>query len=308
MLLMSTCIVSGCQQEQIAKEEYMYFLFATPLEDHQTWQKAKQGFLKACDVYHLKCDWKGPIGINTEQMEEVIRVGIAQRASAIITQGVVDEALLDEAQKENIPVMLVDSDMPNSSRFAYIGKNFNEQAKMILQDVEKAYGKEKKLYVAIQVAELDFAIAQQQIEEVEAVFSTHPGGYEIVSITQSKSDNVYAKQQWDAVMAEENTINVALNFAGESAAPCYEAAQKYDRRDEMLIYGVDEIDEIIDLVRDGSINGSIVVSFYDYGYESVKLLYDYVKNGQQPQAKENDAKLILVTKDNVDTYSEELTR
>lgn len=78
---------------------------------------------------------------------------------------------------------------------------------MLLEDTNPARERMKHLVVAIQVAELGFQIAKDQIAAVEEVFSAHRGGYEIVSVSQSKSDNVRAKQEWDGVMAEHADIN-----------------------------------------------------------------------------------------------------
>ena len=103
----------------------------------------------------------------------------------------------------------------------------------------------------------------------------------IVSISESKSDNVRAKKEWDSVMEEHQDINVAINFAGESASSCYEAATKYNIREQMLIYGVDEMDETIQLITEKKINGSIVVSFYDYCYQRVAMLTAKIKNKYQ---------------------------
>lgn len=305
LLCMLLCI-AACSTEKHQKENRYYFLFATPLKEHKIWLEAEKGFRDACALYHLNCDWEGPTTIDTEKMKQVIETGIMQKADAIITQGVVSDALLKKANKKKIPVMLVDSDMPDSERFGYIGKDFKKQATLLLNDVEKQFGKQRPLKIAIQVAEKDFNIAKQQIAQVEAIFAQHAGGYRIISVSESKSDNVRAKKEWDRVMEEHQDINVAINFAGESASSCYEAATKHAIREQMLIYGVDEMDETIQLIKEKKINGSIVVSFYDYGYQSVEMLYEKIK-GRQPLASSiHYAKLILVTTDNVDTYKKEL--
>ena len=57
-------------------------------------------------------------------------------------------------------------------------------------------------------------------------------------------------------------INVAINFAGESAVSCNEVANQLNVRDSMLIYGVDDMPETIELIKDGQIDGSVVTSFY----------------------------------------------
>lgn len=294
----------SCSKEPVSKE-HIYFLFATPLAEHESWLKAKRGFDDACSTYDIQCSWEGPTGIDTERMEEVIQTGIIQKTDAIITQGVIRESIVEEAKEAGIPMVLVDSDIADSQSFAYIGKNFKQQAEILLEDIERYYGTEKKLNVAIQVAELNFQIAKDQIKEIEDVFSTHAGGFEIISVSESKSDNVRAKQAWEEVMENSESINVCINFAGESAASCYEAAMKYNRRDQMLIYGVDEVPEVMELIEQGKIEGSIVASFYDYGYDSVKFLYEYITEQKEPQQRVQDVELVLVKQDNVHKYLEE---
>ena len=61
-----------------------------------------------------------------------------------------------------------------------------------------------------------FKIAQDQIDEIEHVFASHPGGYEIVSISESKSEGVRARKEWEEVMDTQENINVAINFAAHS--------------------------------------------------------------------------------------------
>ena len=92
-------------------------------------------------------------------MEEVIETAIAQKADAIITQGVISKEIINKAKEKGIPILLVDSDIKDCERFAYLGKNFNEQAELFLSDIEKKLGKDVFLEIGIQVAEKDFDIA-----------------------------------------------------------------------------------------------------------------------------------------------------
>ena len=238
-------------------------------------------------------------------MEEVIETAIFQKADAIITQGVIDSSLINKAKEKGIPILLVDSDVEESERFAYLGKNFNEQANLFLNDIEKHLGKDTFLEIGIQVAEKNFDIATDQIKEIENVFKTHPGGYEIKVVSESKSDSIRAKKEWHNILSTTK-INVAINFAGESAVSCNEVANQLNVRDSMLIYGVDDMPETIELIKDGQIDGSVVTSFYNYGYEATNWLYDYLVNGKELTQTVNSIKLILVTNENVSSYQEEL--
>lgn len=306
-ILIIALTLMGCNSDPTKKSSYderLYFVFVTPLKEHEVWLKAKEGFDDACKEKKIHGDWIGPIAIDTQKMEEVIETAISQKADAIITQGVIDSSLINKAKEKGIPILLVDSDVEESERFAYLGKNFNEQAKLFLNDIEKHLGKDTFLEIGIQVAEKNFDIATDQIKEIENVFKTHPGGYEIKVVSESKSDSIRAKKEWHNIMSTTK-INVAINFAGESAVSCNEVANQLNVRDSMLIYGVDDMPETIELIKDGQIDGSVVTSFYNYGYEATNWLYDYLVNGKELTQTVNSVKLILVTNENVSSYQEE---
>ena len=308
-MLSLALMISGCSNQTPVTNQTdgkRYILFATPLRDHIIWLQAKDGFEEACKEHELYCDWLGPNVIDTDKMNDVIETGILQQADGIITQGVIDERLMKEAKKNGIPLILVDSDQPDSGRFAYMGKDFTQQAQLLLDDIEVKYGKDKKLKIAIQVAEGEFTIAQQQIDQIKKVFSKHKGGYELVSVSESKSDIVRAKREWKSVMSEHTDINVAINFAAESAVPCSETLIEQGLRDEVLIYGVDDMPSTIQLIKEGKIDGSIVTSFFDYGYQGVEMILDYLDSGKLPASDVSSPALMLVGKDNVNTYKDDI--
>lgn len=299
--LMILFFVCGCEHKAVENEKY--FLFATPLKEHKIWLKAKEGFDDACADYHINGVWKGPIIIDVDKMEEVIEMGIMQDADAIITQGVVSEEIIEKAYQYDIPVLLVDSDMPSSKRVAYMGKDFQKQAELLLAEIEDRIGEEEYLEIAIQVAEQSFNIAKEQIAQIETVFQKHPGGFEVVNVSESKSDSVRAKKEWINVLESYPNVNVAINFAGESAQFCGEAAAEKGVREQMLIYGVDDIENTLDAIQKDRIDGTVVTSFYDYGYKGVELLLDYINNGGI--ADYSSPELQLITKDNIKKYEEE---
>ena len=298
-VLVLALALCGCAVGE--QEDYLYFLFVDPLMENDIWKQAYEGFFAACEDFGVKCECRGPDVIDTAAMEKEMNIGILQHADGIITQGVVDAALIDKAYEKGIPVILVDSDVASSKRYAFMGKDFHEQAKLLLEHIEGKIGKKEKLIIAIQVAEAGFKIAQDQIDEIEHVFASHPGGYEIVSISESKSEGVRARKEWEEVMDTQENINVAINFAAESAQYCYEAISNAGKEDDVLIYGADDIDVTIQMIKEGKIDGAIVTSFFDYGYNGVKMLYDYNK-GKINSDETIRQRLMIVDQNNVHTY------
>lgn len=306
VLAASLMLLCGCQTTKKETEKPLYFVFATPLSTHTLWLQAKSGMQDACDLHHIQCDWQGPIKISTEQMEDVIQTAILKKADGIITQGVIKKTYIMESMEQNVPIVLVDSPVKDAKPLATICKDFEQQAQMLLTDIEKRIGKNEHLRIGIQVSEQDFDLAKQQIESVRTVFKKHPGGFEIVAISESKSDQSRSRNEWISVLQKEKNLNITLNFAGESAIGCVMAREYLNMQDDLLIYGVDDMDDTVKMIKEGKIAGSIVTSFYRYGYDSVEMLYEYVRNGKEPVKELQPAQILLLNKGNLKTYEKEL--
>lgn len=65
----------------------------------------------------------------------------------------------------------------------------------------------------------------------------------------------------DQRFAKEKNLNITLNFAGESAIGCVMAREYLNMQDDLLIYGVDDMDDTVKMIKEGKIAGSIVTSF-----------------------------------------------
>ena len=300
-LLCFSCFGCTASKSESSKEP-IYFLFATPLSNHTLWLQAKQGMEDACKELDIYCDWKGPTGIDTEEMENVIMAGLLQKCNGIITQGVIDPSLIEQGKQQGIPFVLVDSGIKDSNPLATITKDFEQQADLLLNDIEKTLGKDKKLYIGIQVSQLSFDLAQGQLHAVEKVFQKHPGGYEIIAISESKSDKLHAREEWQKVLNKK--MNVALNFAGEGAAGCIEAINQDNSNKGLLVYGVDDMKDTLALIKEGKVKGSVVTSFYNYGYDGVKILYEHVVNEKNPENAQIGAKLMLLNDENIASYQQ----
>ena len=259
-----------------------YILFVAPLEQHPIWLKTKQGFLDACEANGINCDWKGPEIIAPEIMREIMIEGILKNADGIITQGVVPKDVMNYASEEKIPVMVVDSDVKNAPRLGFLVKNFSEQATLILDDIF-SHHPDGNINIAIQVAELKFDIAQDQIETFKKDLETRPGNNTIVAISESKSDSLTSRDAWTKVLSEHKNIDVLVSFAAESSVQALYVKNHLNYHPNTLIYGVDELSETLEAIDQGLIEGTIITSFYDYGFLAVEMLLEHIKNPSQNQ-------------------------
>lgn len=304
VLILSACSIKE-EHKLDQNEELMCFLYVTPLVDHSIWLQSKKGFDQACKELEVKCEWIGPSNIDKEGMEEAVYHGILQKYDGIITSGDVSLDILKQAAYANIPVVLVDSDLSGAPKLAYFGKDFTKQAELMLEELEASLGKNTLFQIGIQVSKIESKVAEEQITAIDAVFKRHPGGHEIMAVSESKSDMNFARSEWNKVLHKYPEINVSLNLAAESAIVCGEVAQKLGKKNKLFVFGVDDMDTTIEYIKKDIVDASVVTSFFDYGYLPLYQLVDYLKFGDIPEQKNNKVKTIVVNRKNVETYKEE---
>jgi ribose transport system substrate-binding protein len=308
-LCMMSTLTAGLSTTKVeAAKKKLHFVYVSPLLAHPVWLIAKQGFDQACKELKIQGDWVGPQGIAPEEMAKLIEIAVAQKADAIITQGLVPAAPLKLAEKAKIPVLVVDSDIPDAKKIAYLGKDFKIQAKLLLEAAEKRIGKDKPLVVSIQVASLSYKTATDAIAAIKTIFAKHAAGVKIVNKTESKSDKMKATTEWENTFKAYPDINVAISLGAEGGPACAKVVQEMKIADKVAVYAVDDIKETLDCIKAGTIAGSVVTSFYNYGYQATYWLYQNITKRKKPAKINNDAGTMMVNQKNINSYGDILKK
>lgn len=285
--------------------EQLHFVYVSPLLSHPIWLIAKEGFETACDELGIQGDWVGPQGISSEEMAQLVDTAVAQEADAIISQSICPVQPLQNALDAGVKVLLVDGDHDDlDGRLAFLGKDLEKQAELMYEEVAKVIPEDEKIVMSIQCADLNAQFYVDQNAAVEEAFSKHPGGFELVNTTLSKSDKATGTNEWLNTFNTYPEVNVCMNLAAEAASACVTAADELGITEDLVIVGVDDTDENLALLREGKILCTSVVSFWNYGYQAAYWLYQNITEGRVPEQVKNDAGTMMVTKENVDTYNE----
>lgn len=312
-LIFAFCLFGCSKAEGPAPEENggegegdsLHFVYVSPLLSHPIWLVAKEGFEDACRDLGIQGDWVGPQGISPEEMAKLIETAVAQNADGIITQGLVPAEPVNLAIDAGIPVLVVDSDISDAAgRLAYIGKDNAIQAQLIHDEVAKKLDENTPISCAVQVAALNYEVAYEEIETLKDAFADWPGGFEVVNISESKSDKLTSTNAWQNTFQTYPDINLAVSFAAEAGPACANVVTEMNLKDQILVFAVDDEEETLDLIRDGAIDGTVAVSFYNYGYQAAYWLWQHVTEGLTPKQVVNPASLLMVDADNVDTYGD----
>ena len=290
---------------ETAAADQLHFVYVSPLLSHPIWLISKEGFETACEELGIQGDWVGPQGISAEEMAQLVDTAVAQGADAIISQSICPATPLENAINEGIKVLMVDGDLTAlEGRLAFLGKDLTKQAEMMYEEVAKVIPADEKIVMSIQCADLNAQFYVDQNAAVEEAFSKHPGGFELVNTTLSKSDKATGTNEWLNTFNTYPEVNVCMNLAAEAASACVTAADELGITEDLVIVGVDDTEENLALLREGKILCTSVVSFWNYGYQAAYWLYQNITEGRVPEQVVNDAGTMMVTKENVDQYND----
>lgn len=282
--------------------------FVTPLIAHPVWLKAKEGFDQAGNDLGFNAQWIGPQGLDVNEMVKQIENAINLGSDGIITQGLVPEALepvLKMAKNANIPVVLVDADVANVERLAFLGLSPDDFGRIGGSKIDEMLSGTKIVGAGI-VPNVEHKIAGDIIQSYITRLSTHDAGFEHTTIVESKSDTFTAVTRFEELFNTYPDINVIYCTGAETAGAAAIVIKEKNLKGKVFVMGIDDIDETLAQIKEGYVTGTLAVNFYRYGYQSSQILMDYITDKKKPAEQNIAVSPILVIKNNIDTYGKDM--
>ena len=218
---------------------------------------------------------------NEEELAYAVLKAVYANVDGIImvgrsTSDALPEAI-EQAEKEEIPVILVDSDLPDSGRDCYIGADNQEagaQAGRVLLE-----STEGQAHIAVVASSLSDANQKERLDGFLKVIKEAPQ-MKVDQVIESQSDGMRVRKiaqrmldeypELDAIFC---TDEITSDLLGEVLAE--EAYQSREIR--TVCFGMSE--QIYGYLQDGVYDASIVQQSFEQGYRAVEWLRQYL-NGQ----------------------------
>ena len=253
-------------------------------------------------------DWVGPANIDIDSMIKQIEIAIAEEADGIITCGLNPEAMvsvMEQADAAGIPVVLVNAGSAmEAPYFAYIGTDAVHLGEMGAQAVVDKLGdvEPKVLYVGSTITNssvIDSTTGYDNVfKQVE--------GYEYLSLEENNDDVATSVELWQNLFMTYPEVNVAVNVSPQGAVGAAQVADEMGLLDDVTIMSMDDTEEILDLIKDGKVFGTMSQNYYRMGYQAAQWIVEYWTDGKMPENKINDSGTVLVTAENVENFGDSL--
>jgi len=256
-----------------------YRFVIIPKVVHPWFDKVNDGARMAANVLEAQTGsavqivYSAPQSADVVEQNQIIESSIATRPDGIAVDLLDPEgnrASLEDAQQQGIPLILFDSVPPEGMPIPFIGSDFCEQADIAARRLVELLDGEGKVAIMLGVPTAPNHAIRAECHH--AVFNEYPG-IEVVAEGIDFDDIQTAQQQAAAIMQAHPDLNgwVATNAAGPVGIG--QAIIEANKVGEVILVGLDDLDEMLDLIRDGVADSSSASQPELQGYWSVMLLW-----------------------------------
>ena len=248
----------------------------------------------------VQTEYVGPADYDLDAMIEAFQTAIAKKPNGIVVVGFDDSlgAMVDQAWDAGIPCVVVDGDINNCKKLAFVGTGnvaAGEQGGQYVADALDGKGK-----VAI-LTKPGQGNLEQRIEGYMNVFDQYPD-IEVVQTGDTQSDSTVAAQVTATILQQYPDLDciVCAEAAGGSGAAT--AVKEAGKEGQVTIICFDRDDEVVQSIEDGVITASLVQQTALMPYYAVEILMAY-NNSNIEITSDNEAAGLTGTPVSIDTGS-----
>ncbi len=300
LLLLS---LSACTKSAAGKEIEIWFV--TPLYDHPVFNVAQEGFEQAAKDLGFKSNFVGPKKLNAEEMNSQIELAIKSGVGGFATLPISHESMGEtfaKCDKAGLAYIFANSDDPQANAIASVGTNErilgNQGAEEILKHFDGA-----PIYGMIMMAMEDNSNALGFYDGYMEVLEKAEN-FTLVDADFCNSDTQTAMDKFAAAFEAHPEINCIIGVCSEAGPAAAKVCEEKGITDKVTILAVDDIPETLEMIRSGLIWGTMAQNYYQIGYKTGAMMYEYLKNGTKPSEYFVDSGCAFVSLDNIDTYAE----
>ncbi|MEQ9038530.1 MAG: sugar-binding protein [Silicimonas sp.] len=245
---------------------------------------------------------QGTAALQNALMDDLVAAG----TDAIMISSVDPKTSIDAFNRiaAQVPLFTTDSDAPASERIAYLGSSNTDAGVQAGEIAIKALPDGGKC-----MGFVGFLGADNAVERIAGFRQAVEGsGIELVDVRGDDVDFARARSNVDDVLAAQPDITCMVGFYSYNPPKIYEALQAAGKLGEITVIAFDEDPVTLGAVRQGSFAGTVVQDPYQWGYQGMHLMADFLEGDSSGVPA--DGLIIVPTKvvdqSNVDNFEAEL--
>ena len=259
----------------------------------------REGVEQAEKEFGVDAELVGPAnGSAQEQVSELRTLISQQKVDGLAVSSASNDALkpvIAEAYEAGIPIISFNTNNPGSKQMAFVGQDLKESGMILAKEFHERVLSDQKGKVVVFSVDTGAGWSHDR-------FSGFQEGMKGASGIQIEGPVNTGNEPNQAFNAVQNAMTANKDAIAIASLDCcsVDAAAKWAQQNnaDTPIVGFDVLPQTADFIRDGLIQFTISQNPSKQGFEAVKVLNDYLKDGKP--IKDVDTGAQIVDKSNID--------
>jgi ribose transport system substrate-binding protein len=278
-----------------------------PKAVHPYYEPCYEGFEAAAEKYGVDVEFVAPqeqqLGMQVKVIEDLIARGVDGIAlSALDDAGLV--TVVDEAMEAGVKVLTFDAEAPSTSALSYIGTDNGAAGYEGGKKMAELMGGTGQ--IALLQATLGAVNLNVRAKEFQRAMTELAPDIEVVAVEEFEGDYAKAVNKVEALLETYPDIKAFFGVSAYGAPAAATVIKEQERAGDIIIGGFDDLQDTLEGIRDGSVAFCLVQKTFNMGWLSVEKLLDAIADKEIPE--NIDTGILVVDKDNVDTYMEDMKK
>lgn len=310
-LLGSAHATAATAHTNAAKQRYVMVTFLSGI---QFWKPAFRGMQDSAKRLHVTAQYQGTPQYDAQQEVTVLQQVAATKPTGIIVTAQNPDALrqpIHQLIQKGVPVVMFDSDSPNSGRQALVAVNNASGGAEAADIMAKSIG--GKGEVAIITTPGQFNLDQREAGFKSEITKKYPG-MKVVAVANALTDYTASAAAASQFLQAHPNLKGIFSTGSAGAPGSAQALKEVHKQGKVTLVGFDIDTATIKGIRSGEIKATIVQGAYCEGYWAMQYAYALRNNLLHPVANPKaagipvlpaytDCGVFPVTKSNVDAYA-----
>jgi ribose transport system substrate-binding protein len=292
----------ACEKPPEANKNKRVFVMV-PKGIHVYYEGCKEGLDAAGAKYDIKTDYRAPKEFKLDQQIDVIESLISRKVDGIAISANEDEGLtnvIKEAQKAGIHVVTFDS--AASASECYIGTMNEEAGYQAGLQLVKLMDNDGEL--AILMGNLAAPNLNERLSGLKRALKEKNSKIQIIGPEEVSSKKNIAQDKTESLLQAHPNLKAIFGLSAECAPGAAPAVAEQKKAGKVIVAGFDDDPDTLAAIKTGVVQFCLAQKTYKMGWLCVEQLNAACDGKTLP--KQLDTGVILITKDNVDTYKEQI--
>ncbi|QHW33732.1 substrate-binding domain-containing protein [Paenibacillus rhizovicinus] len=264
------------------------FGIVMPPEDIEFFESIRSGINSAADELKdlgIRLDYRYVDNRGPEEGAAAIRELVEAGVSGIMFSVMDDElirASIDYAAERNVPVVTFNSDVEHSKRICFVGQDLHKSGLVAAGLMNRVLHERAK--VVIVTGNLKFHAHRSRVEGFRKGLADYGSRFEVLDVIEGYDRYAETFEQLDRLLGEHADLGGIYMATGDIAA-CVDAIKKHRREGQLRVVCNDLMPPAEQGLRERIIDFTIVQNPERQGYVSLRMLYDHVFAGKQPESE-----------------------